>query len=321
TVFAGWMKGNSGAWPYHPFNVANGGHLTTYPEAGVTIDTPGTEVWQENWSEAWSKPRKTQWIWERFAKKAIDDLGSLGNVFFVFYDEHSYTEGNMGDHFADFFQSRGQVWMDWGKRRDRVDMVYDQHLLTKGDDRRLAAQFTKSPIRPFFGLEEGGTSGFNYTADLLHTLWRFMMAGGHYLHHDDERQESVTTGIMVYDPSTTPSGAKDKVLERRRWRGNASRFFNEDVGDRDAMAPHNDVSGPGVFCFANPGREYVLYAPKGSPEEFIIDLGAAGTVECRFYDPRTGKYGAAFTREGGVIQKFVKPDSRAWVLHLRVQGK
>ena len=41
------------------------------------------------------------------------------------------------------------------------------------------------------------------------------------------------------------------------------------------------------------------------------------TTGIMVYDPRIGKYGAVFFREGGTPQDFEKPDSQAWVLHLR----
>ena len=53
---------------------------------------------------------------------------------------------------------RGALWVDWGRRRSGVDMVYDQFLMKPGNDSRLEAQFATLPVRPFFGLEEGGAS-------------------------------------------------------------------------------------------------------------------------------------------------------------------
>jgi hypothetical protein len=100
TMFTGWSK-HDYSWVFHPLNIDNGGHLTDKADA-VTIASPGTEVWQEAWSDTWPSAKKTQWVWEQLSIKAIDELGSIGNVFFVFFDEHSYSEGNMGDHFLNF---------------------------------------------------------------------------------------------------------------------------------------------------------------------------------------------------------------------------
>ena len=317
SMFTGWSK-HDYSWVYHPLNSSNGGHLTN-KENAVMIDTPDAEVWQNSWSDSWSNARKTQWVWERLSKKFIDEVGSLGNVFFVFFDEHSYSEGNMGDHFRDFFRNRGMVWIDWGKRRNSVDMVYDQFLMRPNNYSRLEAQFGKTPIRPFFGFEEGGASGFNYTSDLLGMIWRYSIAGGNYFHHNDAGQETVTTGIMVYDPNTKPSGNKDKVLERLTWLGNASRFFNEHIHELDSLTPHNELSSAGTCCLAHPGREYVVYSKKDSAVNFTLDLSADGgkTLHCRFYNPRNRKFNSIFRRTGGSnSESFKKPDSTDWVLHI-----
>ena len=96
TVFFGWPK-NQPDWLYHPFNVVNGGPVTdaTNPVTKVQqISTPGTEIWMQTWSDSWTAKKKTQWIWEQLCKKYIDEIGTMGNVFFVFMDEHSYSEGN-----------------------------------------------------------------------------------------------------------------------------------------------------------------------------------------------------------------------------------
>ena len=307
TVFFGWPKHSDG-WAYHPFNVDNGGHLTDRDTVQI-IASPGTEVWQESWSDGWPAAKKTQWVWERLSKKFIDELDGLGNVFFVFMDEHSYSEGNCGDHFMQFFRSRGAVWVDWDPRRSGVDFVYGQ---TFGTDKNAHAvsQFHADPVRPYFLLEAGP-----YMGDELRTsIWSFSIGGGHYFFHADEGQETVRTGIMGYDPYIAGG---DKGMVKRDWLGHASRLFNDHVVGLDTMAPHNELTGSGTYCLADPGREYVVYSKIGSAVTFTLNLGAASgkTLHCRFYNPRTGQLGAAFTRPGGGVETFTKPDAGDWALH------
>lgn len=313
TVFTGWIKGNHDAWEYHPFNVANGGHLTDNLPDGVTIASPGTEVWQQTWDAGWSNAKKTQWVWERLAIKAINDLGQFGNVFFVFFDEHSYDEGNMGDHFRDFFRSRGQIWMDWSNRRSSVDLVMSSTF--GGDDKNANAVsgFNGSPTRPYFFLE-----GEPYMGDGVRTaIWTFMAGGGSYFFHADAGQETDRTGIMGYDPCV-PGG--DKGMYKRDWLGHASRLFNEYVIALDGMAPHNELSDSGTYCLAEPGREYVVYSKSGSSTTFSVNLGAAAgkTLDCRFYNPRNGNFRTTFQRAGGGIESFTKPNADDWALHIVV---
>ncbi|MAF67129.1 MAG: hypothetical protein CMJ84_15905 [Planctomycetes bacterium] len=319
TVFFGWPKHDSSSrpdWSYHPLNRVNGGHLTDNEDVAI-IASPGTEVWQEAWSDSWPAAKKTQWIWERFAKKLIDETAAFGNVFFVFMDEHSYSDGNMEHHFAAFFRSRGMVWTDQGSMRSTVDWVYEK--VTGSDDKNAdtVVEFNRSPARPFLMLEKGPYMGDG----ARESIWTMAVGGGHYLFHADERQETVRTGIMGYDPYV-PGG--DKGMYKRDWLGHASRMFNEHVTDLDTMAPHNELSSSGTYCLADPGRVYVVYSKSGSPTAFELDLSqAAGKMlACRFYDPRKGRFQPPFQLRGGGTVTLTKPGSEDWAVHiLRVDGR
>ena len=146
TVFSGWAK-HDADWVYHPLNKRNGGHLDDVHDA-VRIATPGIEVLREPWSDSWPDARKTQWVWERLADAYITQLNPLGNVFFVFLDEHSYDEGNMGDHFAAFFRKRGAIYADWAPRRDKVDFVYSDTLPHTDKNRDGTRGFAALPAKP-----------------------------------------------------------------------------------------------------------------------------------------------------------------------------
>ncbi len=317
TVFFGWAKWNTSQrpdWSYHPLNAVNGGPVTDDGHnitRAQRIASPGTEVWSEPWSDDWPAAKQTQWVWERLCKKLIDDLGPFGNVFFVFMDEHSYDEGNGGDHFLGFFKRRGQVWVDWGKRRSDVTFVYSDTLHGTDKNGVAVAGFGAKPARPYLCLE-----GPPYKGEAVRTsMWTFSLGGGHFIFHSDERQETVTTGIMGYDPKV-PGG--DKGMYKRDWIGHASRFFNEHVKNLDALAPHNALSGPGTCCLADPGREYVVYSRIKAAKTFTLDLrSAAGhTFDYRFYDPRRGEFRPTFQRKGGSTESFTKPDVKDWVLHV-----
>ncbi len=315
TVFFGWPKHNTASspdWAYHPLNVVNGGPVTDNgdPVTEVQmIESPGTEVWAQTWSDAWPSRKKAQWIWERFAKKLIDETAGYGNAFFVFMDEHSYSEGNMGNHFRDFFRSRGRMWMDWNARRSTIDWVMTNSF--SGDDKNSSAVsgYNGSPSRPYCFLE-----GEPYQGSAVRTaIWTFTMGGGHFFFHDDERQETVTTGVMGYDPNVA---GQDTGAYKRDWLGHASRFFNEQVGHLDALAPHNELSSTGTYCLADPGRQYVVYSKIGSSSDFSLDLNADdGVFDCRLYNPQSGQFNASFQRRGGGVISFTKPDANDWVLH------
>ncbi|MCC6490299.1 MAG: hypothetical protein IT364_22640 [Candidatus Hydrogenedentes bacterium] len=317
TVFFGWPK-HAPDWEFHPFNVRNGGPLTDAPKPHVSqvqrIAAPGREVWQETWSDNWDPAMKNQWLWEQFAKKLIDETAPFGNVFFVFMDEHSYEEGNGGDHFLQFFKSRGAMWADWDKRRADVDMVFADigYRKDSGKNAGTVKLVQREPARPFIILEGGP-----YTGDEVRTaIWTCLVGGGHYVLHNDAEQETVHTGIMGYDPKV-PGG--DTGQTRREWLGHASRFFNSEVVDLDGMMPHNELTREGAFCLAAPGREYVVYAIPGSEGPMGLTLHGAGKVQSvRLYTPRTGEsmVDVLFTAEGTEVS-VSKPDAQDWVLHVQ----
>lgn len=316
TVFFGWPKHNTSErpdWAYHPLNVLNGGPVSDSGRMATRvqmIDSPGREIWEQPFSREWGAAKQNQWIWEQLCKKLIDDLGPLGNVFFAFMDEHSYSEGNGGDHFLAFFTRRGQVWADWDQRRPALSFVFSNTDGNKDKNRNAVRGFQGKPARPYLLLE-----GPPYRGDDVRTsLWTFSVGGGHYTFHGDEEQETPQTGIMGYDPHV-PGG--DKGMVKRDWLGHAARFFNREVADLDALAPHNGLCDAGVYCLANPGREYVVYVRRDTAATFKLDMREArGSFNCRFYNPRTGEFEAAFSREGGGVQVFSRPDSQDWVLHV-----
>jgi len=310
TVFTGWIKGNANAWAYHPFNKVNGGHLDRNLPDGVTIATPGQEIWNKDWQEDWSTAEKTQWIWERFALKAIEELNPFGNVFFVFFDEHSYTEGNMGDHFLQFFKKRNALWMDWAPRRQQVDFVLNDTNDRPDKNSLSVAGFFAKPARPYFLLEGGPYRG----ADVRTSMWTFAMGGGHYSYHGDTEQETPQTGIVGYDP-LVPGG--DKGMERRDWLGHMSRFFNDRIVNLDRMAPHNELVSEGVFCMAAPGQEYALYFTSDSPRNTSLKL-PSGSIEATvtFCNPRTGKESAPVAVAVEQELQVSAPDEQDWAVHV-----
>lgn len=313
TVFWGWPK-HPADWAYHPFNVINGGPVSDTPKPHVTqvqtIASPGVEVLEEAWSDAWPPAKQNQWHWERFAAKLIAEAAPFDNVFFVFMDEHSYSEGNGGDHFREFFQRRGVRWTDTERRRESVDFVFDpvtHRNDTVGRNPEVVQRFYREPVRPFMILE-----GEPYQGEAVRiSLWSTLMGGAGFVFHNDERQETIHTGIMGYDPNV-PGG--DTGAERRAWLGHASRFFNGHLSDLDRMRPHNALAGEGSFCLADPGQTYAVYAVPGDAP-ITLDLRAAtASFTARFYNPRTGAWAETTTRAGGEIARFDRPSGEDWAL-------
>jgi len=145
-------------------------------------------------------------------------------------------------------------------------------------------------------------------------IWTFSMGGGNFFFHGDYDQETITTGIMGYDPNV-PGG--NKGMYKRDWLGHASRLFNEHVEDLDTLVPHNELSGSGTYCLADPGREYVVYSKNGASTTFNLDMSADnGVFDCRFYNPQDGQFESIFQRQGGGTESFTKPNYNDWALHI-----
>lgn len=318
TVFFGWPKHDTTRrpdWSYHPFNVLNGGFLVD-PRADArgitavqTILSPGTEVFRQPWSDAWPPAKKTQWVWERFAAKLIAETNPFGNVFFVFMDEHSYSEGNCGDHFRRFFRSRGAAWCDWEGRRKQVTFVYSPTVTTPDKHALAVRGFRRQPHRPFLHLEGGPYQG----RGMRTALWTCLTGGGHYFFHDDAGQETPQTGIMGYDPHVV--GGNTGMI-RRKWLGYASRFFNEQVRFLDALTPHDELVVAGqATCLAAPAKgEFAVYLPHGG--KTILRLPPR-RFRARWYDPRTGTFTAFVDLAGGPQSGVTPPTVDDWVLHLQ----
>jgi hypothetical protein len=86
------------------------------------------------------------------------------------------------------------------------------------------------------------------------------------------------------------------------------------------MAPDSRLSSTGI-CLAEPGRDYLVYAPSGG--KFTVDLsaGAGEGFAAEWFNPRNGK---AKQREIVVPTgrtSFRCPDGQDWVLWLNLQLK
>jgi len=321
SVFFGWPKHNTAErpdWMFHPFNRLNGGHLAErgrMVEVVQRIASPETEILTRSWREDFLDTEKTQWIWERLADKLIVETRPFGNVFFVFMDERSYSEGNCGDHFAGFFRRRGAFWVDGQLRRKLVDGVIGRHGPGRDLNREARESFAAEPPRPLFELESPP-----YAGDAVRrNLYACLLGGGHYFFHNDEGQETPTTGIMSYDPEVA-DGRMDMVRLRQRWLGVAARLLNQQVTRLEGMRPANEVIREGAgYCLARPGEEYVVYLPQGGRAR--LDVGRhAAEYSARLVNPRSGQGTDAVASSLREEVEFTSPDDRDWLLHL-VRGR
>jgi dienelactone hydrolase len=83
-----------------------------------------------------------------------------------------------------------------------------------------------------------------------------------------------------------------------------------------SMNPAQTLVNAPNLCLANPGREYIVYAPDGG--ELSLDLTeASGSFSVGWLNPRTGAYEGRVWVSGGAKRTFSSPNTEDWVLHLK----
>ena len=84
------------------------------------------------------------------------------------------------------------------------------------------------------------------------------------------------------------------------------------------LDPHNDrvAGGAEAYCLAEPGEQYLVYAPEGG--DVALDLrDVQGDLVGRWIDPATGVRGPAFPVSGGAVARLSSPGSGDRVLLVR----
>ncbi len=322
TIHDGWTKSR---FPGHPFYQANGGPLSASSQF-VELHDYNTEM-PLTYNAGWTRQQKNQFFLERFCDRIIQATADHPNVMYEMFNEGEwYEQTNLRAfqvHFLNFFKARAT----------RVTMINDDHV--GGSNFRseaacdvisfhkpnwdssssaltffnsYAAEFAGTPIKPFFFSEpvpeyQGNASLHD---GLMRMMWGTVLAGSGFVVQNDTS--------FGFDPNAAIASQatnRDIVLDRE---GHCTRFFNASGLEFWSMVPNGGLSSTGV-CLADPGREYIVYSQSGSTFDLNMSAGN-GTFNCRFYNPRSGLFGATFQRSGGATQSFTKPDSGDWVLHV-----
>jgi hypothetical protein len=116
-----------------------------------------------------------------------------------------------------------------------------------------------------------------------------------------------------YDGAVLGSAWEPQWVPVRRAMGQA-RLLSERI-DLAAMAPHGELSSTG-YCLANPGKEYVVYQPRGG-EAFSLRLEAGKYREEWLHPERGEVLGAADAETGGQPLRLAAPVGEDVVLHLK----
>jgi hypothetical protein len=135
-------------------------------------------------------------------------------------------------------------------------------------------------------------------------VWKCFLRGHNVLFMDPYMDRNwETTGGGGYD--TTHENARKAMGIARRY---AIRM------DLAATAPHNELAST-TYCLANPGKEYLIYLPKGG--DVTVDISAAnGKFSMEWCHPVTGSVTPGEPAEGEAKRSFTSPIPGEAVLYL-----
>jgi len=325
TVHDGWTKTKFAG---HPFARANGGPLEDRRQF-VELHDVDREM-PEALVSGWSRQQKHQFYLERFCERLLQATADQPNVMYEMFNEGEwYDQENLRSfqvHFLKFFRARTALPL----------VVNDDHV--RGDDFRNVPEadvislhkpmwdnspparvffehyqsaFAAQPVKPVLFSEpvpEYAGDAANHPA-ILHYLWGTLLGGAGIVVQND-----ASFGFAPRCGMAAHAANRDIVLDLE---GYASRFFNDGGIDFPHMQPNGNLCSTGI-CLANPGQEYVVYAPGG--QALTVDLaGAQGrTLSSRWLDPISGQVVPGDRVPGGrADQPFQPPFARDAVLHLR----
>lgn len=321
TVHDGWTKGR---FDQHPFNASLGNGPLTSNSQYVELADPNAEM-PPNYDPGWSRTQKNQYFQERFMDRLATTLDGFSNVLFEMFNEGEWYDPTLRNlheqHSLTFFRARTTSLLmtetdaiagDDPHNDPKVDLI----SLHGGWDNRFsdfAAGFSKSPPKPYFLSEPvPGWDGNNISLDAIRrSVWNVALAGAGWVNQNDTS--------FGWDPNTNMAaraGIRDQAYDIA---GHAARFFNSSDVNFSHMAPAGNLCSTGI-CMAEPGVEYVVYAPSGGSFTVNLSAGIGKKFRAQWYNPRTGTFLAAGEIDGGSnAQNFTAPDGNDWVLHLKTQ--
>jgi hypothetical protein len=169
--------------------------------------------------------------------------------------------------------------------------------------------FESEPVPAIGGLEPAQKGQVLVTPEIVRrTVWERALAGSGFVAQND-----TSFGWNPKCGMARQAASRDEVYDIL---GHAARFFNESGVRFWKMAPHGELASTGL-CLAQPGAEYVVYAPTGGI--FTVNLSRAKnrTLTVRWYDPCKGRFHPTGRIVGGdTAEQFTPPFEGNAVLHL-----
>lgn len=330
TVQDGWPKTH---FAEHPFNAALGNGPLTDRKQFVELADFENEM-PTDYEPTWTWRQKNQYFQERYAAKLCDELKDCSNLIFEMFNEGEWYDREQRrlheEHFLHFFRKRTTAPLmtntdhvlsknQAARTNPAVDILSFHKKPWTGHYEKFAKAFRDEPVRAIFesepvpalgGLEPAQKGQPLTTPEIVRsTVWERALAGAGFVAQND-----TSFGWDAKCGMAAHAALRDEAYDIL---GHAARFFNQSGVAFWQMAPHGELASSGI-CLAQPGVEYVVYAPKGGA--LTVDLSAAKdkTFTTRWYNPRTGQFHSAAEIVGGdAARKVVPPFAGDTVLHLQ----
>lgn len=296
-LFEGWgVQFCPDGWKSHPFHPANN---VNGIDGDLNGDGKGLEIY------TLADPRITA-IQEEYVKKVINTINDLDNVLYEISNENHPPSTKWQYHMIEFIHNYEKT----KPKQHPVGMTFQY----KGGSNRTLFESPAEWISPN---PEGGyrnnpppCDGRKVViSDTDHLwgiggnrqwVWKSFLRGLNPIFMDPYKGQVLGKGYeRKWDPVRKAMGHTRRFAERM---------------NLAEVSPQGSLSSTG-YCLANPGKEYLVYAPQGG--EIKLDISAAkGRFEVEWFDPKTGKIVDGGTVEGGQSRIFKAPFPGDAVLYI-----
>jgi len=304
-------------WDGHPFNAANNIN-------GIDGDPDGDGRGIE--THTLQLPAITA-IQEAYVRKVIETVNDLDNVLYEIANESGNYSTQWQYHMIDFIHEQEQalpkqhpvgMTFQWcaGERRGTNQALFDSP----------ADWISPNPAGGYRDNPPAAAGAKVIITDTDHLwgiggnqawVWKSFCRGMNPIFMDPcgppiESPTPASDRSAWIDPLTGLSRLDPKWDPVRLALGHTLRLARR--MDLARAVPHDALASTG-YCLAQPGVEYLVYAPEGG--DITVDLsGVEGTFAGEWFDPSAGEVAGTLTAEAGAARTFSAPFAGDAVLYL-----
>jgi hypothetical protein len=308
-----WAAANNLHGAFNPTDGTAGLLKEFYKDEGGTIDGNSFSHYQD-----------------RLIHKAIDEIGSEGNVFFLVMNEpltgdpasFSWMRNRAtvikardgGIHLSSVEVEPDPGWTPGGLEQDLPE-IWDEADIDiigghsyEADPSVLSAKLHGAQSKDKCLHDNEGFELRGETAQATREAWGWAMAGGYYSFYNRDRDFNKVGDATWQEVIRVATTLRDVFESVRFWELSAIDSGGNEVDDLVTQAP----GGSGWQVLANPGQQYVVYT-WGSPnaDPVVIDL-PAGDYDYEWRNARTGDPVGAGTLSGASPTSIPSPSPQEW---------